>query len=203
MHDFRLPAQCKWGLCSYGTLYSIDWYFVSNNQSMMHKIPEEWRPKKCEECSHKDLAVSPTNNNHTSQNTQITGCHLRASYCFFKKPKESTAYNFMHIPAHQTLTLSWGETAHTDFLCHRLRIGIKKENHTSISRQKNPQLENDYCTSMSSMFSSLHNFLQITEHFYLKWIQHSLSCDNDLFWLLFHRQWPNKGSHFFCSLPPY
>jgi len=29
MHDFRLPAQCKWGLCSHETLHSTDWYFVS------------------------------------------------------------------------------------------------------------------------------------------------------------------------------
>jgi len=72
------------------------------------------------------------------------------------------------------------------FLCHRLRIGIKK-NYTHINFKAEESTARK-CTSMSSTFSSLHNFLQITEHFYLKWIQHSLSCDNDLFWLLFHRQ---------------
>jgi len=57
------------------------------------------------DCSHKDLTVSPTNQNN--------GMPRMCKFLFIKTAH--TAYNFMCIPAHQTLTLSDKETAHRDF----------------------------------------------------------------------------------------
>jgi len=53
---------------------------------------------------------------------------------------QPTAYNFMCIPAYHSLTLSWKESAHTDFYVTDWESVSRRIIHTSISRQKNPQL---------------------------------------------------------------
>ena len=61
---------------------SLDSYLGTTNQCCIKSSKS--KALKHVDCSHKDLAVSPTNNNHTNQNIKIIGCHTCTSYCFLK-----------------------------------------------------------------------------------------------------------------------
>jgi hypothetical protein len=69
---------------------------VTTNQCCITSQKSE--PLNNVDCSHKDLAVSPTNNNHTNPYTKITRCHICASYCFLNQYTQHTILSaFLHI----------------------------------------------------------------------------------------------------------